>query len=162
MYNLRLPEPVREPFESGSAPVAAFFHATSKDDKKWPLNHWVAVGRELAGRGFRVALPRGSAGERAEAEQIAAQVPGSSVLPKMSVTEIARMIDACALVVGTDTGFVHLAHALQKRTVMIFVATSPSHCGIESPYRSISIGDGRSAPPVRAALDAIDYVHTIL
>jgi hypothetical protein len=40
--------------------------------------------------------------------------------------------------------------------------TSPSHCGIESPYRSISIGDGRSAPPVRAALDAIDYVHTIL
>jgi ADP-heptose:LPS heptosyltransferase len=88
----------------------------------WPLNHWVAVGRELAGRGFRVALPRGSAGERAEAEQIAAQVPGSSVLPKMSVTEIARMIDACALVVGTDTGFVHLAHALQKRTVMIFVA----------------------------------------
>jgi heptosyltransferase-1 len=162
MYNLRLPEPVREPFESGSAPVAAFFHATSKDDKKWPLNHWVAVGRELAGRGFRVASPRGSAGERAEAEQIAAQVPGSSVLPNMSVTEIARMIDACALVVGTDTGFVHLAHALQKRTVMIFVATSPSHCGIESPYRSISIGDGRSAPPVRAALDAIDYVHTIL
>ena len=78
----------------------------------------------------------------------------------MSVTEIAQMIDACSLVVGTDTGFVHLAHALQKRTVMIFVATPPSHYGIESPFRSISIGDGQSVPPVSAALEAIDYVHT--
>jgi len=169
IYNLRLPEPAGHPMAlevpdasaaSANVPVAAFFHATSKDDKKWPLDHWVAVGLELAGRGFRVVLPWGSAGERADAEKIAAQVPGSSVLPQMSVTEIAQMIDACALVVGTDTGFVHLAHALQKRTVMIFVATSPSHCGVESPFRSISIGDGHSVPPVSAALDAIDYVHS--
>ena len=160
VYNLRLPEPATQPFGDESAPVAAFFHATSKDDKKWPLSHWVSVGHELVQRGFRVVLPWGSAGERAEAEQIAAQVPGSTVLPKMSVTEIAQMIDACALVVGTDTGFVHLAHALQKRTVMIFVATSPSHCGIESPYRSISIGDGQSVPSISAAIEAIDYVHS--
>ncbi|QQC65341.1 lipopolysaccharide heptosyltransferase I [Paraburkholderia ginsengisoli] len=159
LYNLRLPEPASPPFASDSAPVAAFFHATSKDDKKWPVDHWVEVGGELVGRGFRVVLPWGSAGERAEAEQIAARVPGATVLPKMSVTEIAQMIDACALVVGTDTGFVHLAHALQKRTVMIFVATSPSHCGVEAPNRSTSIGDGHSVPPVSAALAAIDYVH---
>ncbi|WP_144111636.1 lipopolysaccharide heptosyltransferase I [Paraburkholderia sp. BCC1886] len=159
VYNLRLPEPVEPPFPANGAPVAAFFHATSKDDKKWPQAHWIAVGRELAQRGFHVVLPWGSDGERAEAEQIAEQVPGATVLPKLSVTEIAQMIDACALVVGTDTGFVHLAHALQKRTVMIFVATSPDHCGIESPFRSISIGDGRSVPPVSAALDAIDHVH---
>jgi len=159
IYNLRLPEPARPPFESISAPVAALFHATSKDDKKWPSTHWAAVGRELTQRGFHVVLPWGSEGERAEAEQIASQVPGSAVLPKMSVTGIAQMIDACALVVGTDTGFVHLAHALQKRTVMIFVSTSPAHCGIESPFRSISIGDGHSVPPVSAALEAIDYVH---
>lgn len=160
IYNLRLPEPARHPLGGETAPVAAFFHATSKDDKKWPLSHWAAVGRELAQRGFKVVLPWGSEGERAEAEQIAAQVPGSTVLPKMSVTEIAQMIDACALVVGTDTGFVHLAHALLKRTVMIFVATSPSHCGIQAPFRSISIGDGGAMPSISDALEAIDYVHT--
>jgi heptosyltransferase-1 len=159
IYNLRLPEPVTQPFEGQSAPVAAFFHATSKDDKKWPLTHWVAIGHALTERGFRVVLPWGSAGERAEAEQIAAQVPGATVLPPLSVTEVAQMIDACALVVGTDTGFVHLAHALQKRTVMIFVATSPSHCGVEAPFRSTSIGDGCSVPPISAALEAIDYVQ---
>ncbi|RDJ97541.1 lipopolysaccharide heptosyltransferase I [Paraburkholderia lacunae] len=160
IYNLRLPDPAAAPFAPDSAPVAALFHATSKDDKKWPIPHWVTVGRELAGRGFQVVLPWGSEGERAEAQEIASQVPGATVLPKMSVTKIAQMIDACALVVGTDTGFVHLSHALQKRTVMIFVATSPSHCGIEAPFRSISIGDGRSVPSISAALDAIDYVCT--
>jgi heptosyltransferase-1 len=159
IYDLRLPAPVTQPFAPQNAPVAALFHATSKAEKKWPLTHWVAVGRELSERGFHVVLPWGSAGELAEAEQIAAQVPGAIVLPQMSVTEIAQMIDACALVLGTDTGFVHLAHALQKRTVMIFVATSPSHCGVETPYRSTSIGDGRSVPSVSAALEAIDYVQ---
>ncbi|WGS50773.1 lipopolysaccharide heptosyltransferase I [Paraburkholderia sp. D15] len=159
IYDLRLPTPVKPPFGNETAPVAALFHATSKDDKKWPIGHWVDVGRELSRRGFKIVLPWGSEGERAEAEQIAAQVPGSTVLPKLSVTEIAQMIDACALVVGTDTGFVHLAHALLKRTVMIFVATSPDHCGIEAPSRSTSIGDGRHVPSVRAALDAIDYVQ---
>ena len=160
VYNLRLPEPAKRLFGGETAPVAALFHATSKDDKKWPLAHWAAVGRELGQRGFKVVLPWGSEGERAEAEQIAAQVPGSTVLPKLSVTGIAQMIDTCALVVGTDTGFVHLAHALQKRTVMIFVSTSPVHCGIGAPFRSISIGDGLSVPPISAAIEAIDYVHS--
>ncbi|MCC8401087.1 lipopolysaccharide heptosyltransferase I [Paraburkholderia sp. MMS20-SJTN17] len=159
IYDLQLPEAVTQLFAAQEAPVAAFFHATSKDDKKWPLAHWAAVGLALRERGFQVVLPWGSAGERAEAETIAEQVPGATVLPQMSVTEIAQMIDNCALVVGADTGFVHLAHALQRRTVMIFVSTSPSHCGVEAPYRSTSIGDGRSVPPVSAVLEAIDYVQ---
>jgi heptosyltransferase-1 len=160
VYDMKLPEADTAPFEAGDAPVAALFHATSKDDKKWPVTHWAAVGNELLRRGFRVVLPWGSAGEREEAVAIAAQVPGATVLPQMSVTGIAHMIDACSLVIGTDTGFVHVAHALQKRTVMIFVATSPSHFGIEAPHRSISIGDGHSVPPVSEALQAIDYVHS--
>lgn len=170
VYDLKLPEADTAPFGAtdlgeasggaGAAPVAALFHATSKDDKKWPVDHWAAVGCELVRRGFRVVLPWGSAGEREEAVAIAGKVPGATVLPQMSVTDIARMIDACALVIGTDTGFVHVAHALQKRTVMIFVATPPSLYSIEAPFRSISIGDGHSVPPVSEALQAIDYVHT--
>ena len=159
VFDLKLPETGTTLFEAGDAPVAALFHATSKDDKKWPVEHWGEVGRELTRRGFRIVLPWGSAREREEAEAIAKEVPGATVLPQMSVTEIARMIDACSLVVGTDTGFVHVAHALQKRTVMIFVATSRDHFGIEAPHRSISIGDGLSVPPVSEAIQAIDYVH---
>ncbi len=159
VYNLRIPRPAQEIVEAGSAPIALLFHAASKDDKKWPISHWVAVATELVQRGFHIVLPWGSQGERAEAQQIAEQVPSAEVLPKLSVTEIAQWVDASAFVMGVDTGFVHLAHALGKRTVMIFIATSPTHFGNQAPFRSISIGDGHSIPSIDEAMRAIDHVH---
>ncbi len=159
VFNLQVP-PGGEAPAPGAAPVAMLFHATSKDDKKWPATHWAAITHDLMRRGFQVVLPWGSPAEREEASEIAALAPGATLLPPMGVTGIAQMIDQAALVIGVDTGFVHLAHALLKRTVMIFVATEPQHFGVEAPFRSISIGDGRSVPPIEEALRAIDYVHT--
>jgi heptosyltransferase-1 len=159
VYNLRIPPAERPIVDAGGKPLAVLFHATSKDDKKWPVAHWVAVANELVQRGFYVVLPWGSESERHEALQIVEQVPQAQVLPQLSVTAIAQLIDASAFVIGVDTGFVHLAHALGKRTVMIFIATSPTHFGNEAPYRSTSIGDGHSVPPVARAIEAIDYVH---
>ncbi len=145
---------------SGGAPVAMLFHATSKDEKKLPATHWAAIARSLIERGYAVELPWGSPRERIEAGAIAALVPEASLLPPMDVTGIARMIVRASLVVGVDTGFVHLAHALQKRVVMIFVSTSPEHSGVKAPFRSISVGDGQSVPPVDEVLRAIEHVHT--
>ncbi|MBV8627822.1 MAG: lipopolysaccharide heptosyltransferase I [Paraburkholderia sp.] len=158
-YNLRVPRSGPVPETANAAPVAMLFHATSKDEKKWPASHWVAIARELGTRGYRVVLPWGSPQEREEARQIASQAPGATLLPPMSVTEIAQAIETASLVVGVDTGFVHLAHALRKRTVMIFVTTSPEHSGVHAPGQSISIGDGRNPPSVVEAIAAIDYVN---
>jgi heptosyltransferase-1 len=80
------------------------------------------------------------------------------VLPKLSVTECAHCIDASALVVGMDTGLVHLAHALGRRTVMIFTATSREHFGIGAPGRSVSVGDQHAPPDVASVLEAIEGV----
>jgi heptosyltransferase I len=159
VYNLRIPRPEQPIVDAGGAPIAVLFHAASKDDKKWPIAYWVEVATELVKRGFYLVLPWGSQAERAEAQQIADQVPQAHVLPQLSVTGIAQLIDASSFVIGVDTGFVHLAHALGKRTVMIFIATSRTHFGNEAPFRSTSIGDGHSVPPVTQALQAIDYVH---
>ncbi|MFC0399228.1 lipopolysaccharide heptosyltransferase I [Paraburkholderia rhizosphaerae] len=160
VYNLRIPSPAQPIVDPDGKPIAVLFHATSKDDKKWPIAHWVAVAAELVQRGFYVVLPWGSESERNEAQQIAAQVPQARVLPPLSVSAIAQLIDASSFVIGVDTGFVHLAHALGKRSVMIFIATSPTHFGNEAPYRSTSIGDGHSVPPVARVIEAIDYVHS--
>jgi heptosyltransferase-1 len=161
VFNLQVPGTTGSSVSTiGDAPVAMLFHATSKDDKKLPATHWAAIARNLIGRGYAIELPWGSPVERIEAGAIAALVPEASLLPPMDVTEIARMIDRATLVVGVDTGFVHLAHALHKRAIMIFVATSREHFGIEAPFRSISVGDGQSVPPVDEVLRAIEYVHT--
>jgi heptosyltransferase I len=141
------------------SPTALIFHATSKEEKKWPVAHWGELCRALQARGLRIELPWGSDGERATADEIAAIVPGAVVLPRLTVKQVAQRIEDVAFVVGTDTGFVHLAHALLKPTVMIFVATSADHLGVRAPGRSISIGDGFHVPPVQVAIDAVDQVY---
>ena len=159
-FNLHL-QPLATPLElPQGAPIAMLFHATSADEKKWPIERWAETGRSLTARGYRIVLPWGTEGERKEGEQIAALVPGAIVLPKLSVTECAHCIDASALVVGMDTGLVHLAHALGRRTVMIFTATSRGHFGISAPGRSVSVGDHHAPPDVASVLEAIESVLT--
>lgn len=145
-FDLRLPEQLAVPALAGSRPFAMFFHATSSEQKKWPVANWQAIGRHLLERGVRVALPWGSEAEHASAQAIASGIPGAIVLPRLSIEEVARHIGRSCLVVGTDTGFVHLASAVTKPTVMIFTATSRSHFGVDVPGHARSVGDeGRPA-----------------
>ena len=140
------------------APFMLLFHATSNPDKKWPANHWAALATQMMARGLRVLLPWGSAAEHDDAQDIAARAPGSVVLPAMTVRELGAALGRAALVVGVDTGFVHMAHALQRPTVMIFVATSRHHCGIGGAPNALSIGEPGMMPSVDEALDAIGTV----
>lgn len=157
-HNVLLPPVAKNLDIPQGAPLAMLFHATSADVKKWPKDRWAEVARWLIARGYRIALPWGTDGERGEAEGIAALVPGAIVLPRLTVTECAHWIQASELVVGTDTGLVHLAHALKRRTVMLFAATSREHFGIEEPGRSTSVGDGGAPPDVPQVLAAIESV----
>lgn len=158
-YNLQIPAPAKPIVDTGGRPLAMLFHAASKDDKKWPAEHWITIATELVRRGFHVVVPWGSAAERSEGLAIVDQVEGAELLPQLSVTEIAQVIAASDFVIGVDTGFVHLAHALGKRAVMIFIATSRETFGNNVPFRSVSIGEGNYVPPVAEALAAIDHVH---
>lgn len=157
VYNLRVPGVV--PPSPGAAPVAMFFHAASGDVKKWPISHWATVARALTARGVSVILPWGSPQERNEAALIAAEAPGATVAPRMSVLEMAQTIETATLIVGVDTGLTHLAHALGKPTVMIFAATSPKHCGVHVSGRSISLGEIGAPPTVSDVLQAIHEVY---
>ncbi|WP_404841745.1 glycosyltransferase family 9 protein [Burkholderia thailandensis] len=139
--------------------VRAVFHATSNDDKRWPTDHWSAVACEMRARGLHVLLPWGSEHEREEAQRIAARAPGAVVLPKLTLADVARKIDRATLVVGVDTGFVHMAHALEKPTVMIFRATSRQHLGVSGAPHSLSIGDEGAPPSVDDVLGAIERVY---
>jgi heptosyltransferase-1 len=157
-FGLTVPDPVGPLAALSAGPMAMLFHATSCDEKKWPIRDWHEIGRHLLELGLRAVLPWGTEGEYAEAVAIAAGIPGALVLPRLTVQEIAQHIAAASLVVGTDTGFVHLASALGKPTVMVFTATSRDHFGVSLPGYAISIGDEGMPPPADAVREAIDEV----
>ncbi|MBU9548238.1 lipopolysaccharide heptosyltransferase I [Burkholderia multivorans] len=146
------------PAVRSGAPFMLLFHATSNPDKKWPADRWAALATRMMARGLRVLLPWGSPAEHDDAQDIAARAPGAIVLPAMSVRALGAAIGRAALVVGVDTGFVHMAHALRRPTVMIFVATSRHHCGIGGAPHALSIGEQGVMPTVDDALRAIDTV----
>lgn len=157
-FGLKIPTPAIVPVATQQGPFAVLLHATSADEKKWPIESWQQVGRQLVSQGIRAVLPWGSETEHAEARAIAAGIPDATVLPRLTVRELAQHIDLATLVVGTDTGFAHLASALRKPTVMIFTATSREHFGVSVPGRAVSVGDEGVVPSVQEVTEAISAV----
>jgi len=154
-----IPKPAKPLAVPRDTPFALLFHATSKPEKKWPVDNWIAVANAVAQRGMTPLLPWGSDAERLDAEAIARGVPAARVLPKLTIEEMAQHIAVAALVVGTDTGLVHLASELRRPTVMIFSATSRPLFGVDVPGLSVSVGDSGNPPSVDQVLSAINSVE---
>ena len=107
-YGIEPPDVTLPPAVTEGAPFMLLFHATSNSDKKWPTGHWVELATRMMARGLRVLLPWGSSSEHRDAQEIAMQAPGAVVLPAMSLGELAATMSRAALVIGVDTGMVHL------------------------------------------------------
>lgn len=132
-------------------------HATSRDSKLWPLQHWIELGRHLAMQGIDLVLPWGSEDERTRAGAIAASVPQAMVLPRLPLRELAAVIAHGQGAIGVDTGLIHLAAALHKPTVAIYTDTDPGLTGVLGPdaARFRNLGGIGQIPPhqeVSAAL----------
>jgi heptosyltransferase I len=132
-------------------PYAVFVHATAQAKKHWPEERWIETGRALHGRGLEIVLPWGSDDEHAAAARIAASVPGARVPDKAPLDAMARLIAGASLVVGVDTGLLHLAAALGVPLVAIFVASEP---GLTGPM-------GRGPIEIVGAMDEPPFVAQV-
>jgi len=101
-------------------PYVLCFHSTAREAKRWPNQHWVTLGQELASRGYQVVLPWGNAAEQAVSEELSKQIPGSLVPSAFSIEDAFSVIAYAALTIGVDTGLTHLAAVLGKPTVEIY------------------------------------------
>jgi len=95
-------------------------HGTSRVDKEWPLEHWIALGRRLNDAGFGVSLPHAGARELATSQAIAAGLDEAWVLPAVGLDVLTDTLAHCAGVVGVDSGVSHIAVALDLPHVQIY------------------------------------------
>ena len=123
-------------------------HASSRASKLWPTIHWIALGHYLAAQGIGLLLPWHSATEHERAQDIASQVAGAVVLPRLTLDAIAAVLAQARGAVGVDTGLTHLAVALGIPTVALYTDTEPAltgvHAGAAAP--AVNLG-GKSRPP---------------
>ncbi len=135
-------------------PYVVFLHATSRADKLWPEENWRALIGMFAGAGFAVLLPWGSGAERVRSERLAAGTASAVVPARQNLPALAGLLARAEVVVGVDTGLVHLAAALGTPTVSLFVATDARLAGVErASARARDLGGIECVPSV-AEVDA--------
>lgn len=101
-------------------PLVALVHGTSRTDKEWPLENWIALGARLNNAGFGIALPHAGEKERATSQAIAAGLKDAWVMPPVGLDVLTDTLAHCAGVVGVDSGVSHIAVALDLPHVQIY------------------------------------------
>ncbi len=141
------------PALEGPAPVLLHTAVTAYGrDKEWPVERWGELARALAERGVPVEILWTPADRpRAETVLAAAGSGGGIRLapPTPSLSELALLCDRAALVIGCDSGPIHLAALRGTPVLALFGPTDPA---IYAPFgprvRTVSsLPPGQPPPP---------------
>lgn len=106
--------------------VFLFHNGTTWTTKLWHEEGWIQLGRQVLERfpDATILLSWGNERERTAAEAIAAGVGGNvRILSKMTIKEFCALLKRVDLVVGGDTGPIHMAAAVGTPTVSFYRAT---------------------------------------
>lgn len=115
--------------EKSTEKYVVFVHGSSHVDKCWQEEKWIAMAKLVNAVGLDVVLPWGSEVERGRAESIARSSSNITVLPKLSLGEIAELLIEAKGVIAVDTGLGHLSAALAVPTVSLYGPTAPALVG---------------------------------
>ena len=148
-------------------PTVAFVHASSRDDKGWPTDHWLAFGRRVLDDGWAIALPQGSAIERERAEALRqgwgdAAADRVEVWPTLGLDAVLDRLAATQGVVGVDSGLSHIAVALDLPHVQLYNFPSAWRTGPQAAHGHAHqcALEGTPTPSVDAAWQAWQRVRS--
>lgn len=100
--------------------------------KAWREDRFAELGAALAADGATVLFLWGGAAEQRLAEALAAQAPGTAAAPATaSLRELATLLAAADLVVGVDSGPLHMAAGLGTPVLGLY---GPKHPGTYGPF----------------------------
>ncbi len=125
-----------------------FIHGSSREDKCWPMGHWVQLAQQLQAQGCSICLVHGSDAEQQRSEEMAQAIGGKvSVLRRMGLDQLLTDVDLCEAVIGVDSGVSHIAVALGKRHVQLYNFDTAWRTGPIHSAQQISVF-GRPHPSV--------------
>lgn len=156
------------PMATDAPPQVVFVHGTSRDDKLWPHEHWVALGKRVLAAGWRIALPHGNEAEHTRAEMIAAalqfeRMPQVEVWPSMPLDRLVDRLAQARGVIGVDSGLSHVAVALGLPHVQVYRFPTSWRTGPQPAHghrHQVSV-EGAGGPPVEAVWQAWQQVAPV-
>ncbi len=128
-------------------PGTIALHPGSKDGfKRWPKEHFIAVGRALQKKGANILIT-GTKEELALKQEVAAAIPQAQLNEDLSLRQFASMLNEVDLLISNDTGPVHLAAALKRPVLAIYSSTDPALCGPYQAKDALAIARPKTCEP---------------
>lgn len=106
-----------------------FLHGTTWATKLWPEVYWQRLGQLAKNAGYRIKISGGNAEELQRAKRIADGNEAIDLLPRLEISTMANLLANAKAAIAVDTGFGHLAAALDIPTVSIYGATNAAFTG---------------------------------
>lgn len=102
-------------------PLIALHPGGTEPERYWPLEHFAAVGDALAHAGARVAVI-GTENERDRIDEVVGRMraEATNLAGRLSLGGLLGLLSRCSVVVGNDSGPLHLAAAAGAATVGIY------------------------------------------
>lgn len=107
-----------------------FIHSTTRANKHWEESEWQKLIEKITALSdCEIHLPWGNEQEKARAARLAQVHSNVIVLPKLTLTELAKQLANAKAAVSVDTGLAHLTAALDKPNITLYGATDPKLIG---------------------------------
>lgn len=124
-------------------------HPGSKDSfKRWPLEHFITLGKRLYEKtGCRILIT-GTKQELPLMEQIASQIPEAFCLDTaLPLHFFAKALSQVKILISNDTGPVHLACALGTPVLALYASTDPLLCGPHKAPKALALSKTPTCTP---------------
>jgi heptosyltransferase-2 len=111
-----------------TAPVIGLVPGSQWGTKRWPAERFAALVERLSSEQQAQCVLFGSVQERPVAQAITAacRAPVWDLVGKTPVQELPAYLEQCTVVVGNDTGPMHIAAALGKPILVLYGPTTPA------------------------------------
>jgi len=114
------------------APLVVLIPGTTWVTKLWPVSSWAALAEKLAESGFRIALVGGKS-EQVSNTSLASDIKSRAsttqvfdLTGKTSLLDLMALFSRARLVIGGDTGPLHLAAAMNAAAVVGVYGSTPT------------------------------------
>lgn len=107
-----------------------FLHGTTWSSKCWPFYRWLELANIISEHGIRIEVTYANSQQQQRAFRLAKLASNVTVRKHMEIDEAATWLQGSRAVVSVDTGFGHLAAALEKPVIGIFGPTKTHLTGI--------------------------------
>lgn len=123
--------------------IGLFCGSENSPEKRWPVAHWRALITQLiaANASIHFAL-FGTSRDKALTQEIALGFDSNQVSDEAGKTSLANLVDeiqSCQLIIGNDSGGIHIANALGRPLIGIFGPTNPVRTGpiFNTPFHTL-------------------------